>query len=49
MSVMTIEEIKKRIAELDKQIAEYPYWGAALTAMDEERSKLKSQLANEEK
>lgn len=32
-----IERARARIAELDKQIAEYPRWGAALSAMDSER------------
>lgn len=31
------DELKARLAELDAQIDEYPHWGAALTAWDEER------------
>jgi len=42
---MTKEEMKDRIAELDTLIAEYPYWGAALTAYDEERNALQRNLA----
>lgn len=34
---MTTDERKARATELDRRIAEYPYWGAALSAMDEER------------
>ena len=45
---MTQEEIKARIAELDKEIAEYPYWGAALAAMDEERRALRRMLGRKE-
>ncbi len=41
---MSEDEIKERIACLDKEIAEYPYWGAALGAMDEERRELKRSL-----
>ena len=41
---MTAAEIRARIKELDKQIAAYPYWGAALTAMDEERRGLRQSL-----
>jgi len=43
---MTIEQIEARIAYLDKEIAEYPYWGAALSAMDEERQGLLRRLAD---
>lgn len=39
---MTVVAAIARIAELDKAIAEYPSWGAALTAMDEERKELAS-------
>lgn len=39
-----IADAKARIAELDKQIAEYPHWGAAITALDEERKELLNTL-----
>lgn len=29
--------LRARLRVLDARIAEYPFWGAALTAMDEER------------
>ena len=38
--LMSIQETIERVEGLDKRIAEYPYWGAALTAMDEERRSL---------
>jgi prefoldin subunit 5 len=41
---MTIEDVEKRIAELDAKIEAYPYWGAALTAMAEEQRELRSLL-----
>lgn len=41
---MTRDEIVTRLADLDKQIAEAPHWGAALGAMDEERKELRSEL-----
>ncbi len=34
--VMTTEQRHMRLAYLEREIAEYPCWGAALTAMDEE-------------
>lgn len=40
----TRKALLERIAQLDKEISEYPYWGAALTAMDEERRELKLEL-----
>ena len=30
--------LEERLAYLNKQISEYPYWGAALTAYNEERN-----------
>ena len=44
---MTRGELERRIAELESQIAAYPYWGAALSAMDEERRGLKRSLDNQ--
>ena len=44
---MTEEEetkIRDRIAYLDLRIAATPHWGAALTAMDEERKGLLKRL-----
>ncbi len=41
---MTVAQMRARIRELDKQIADYPYWGAVLTAWNEERSALKHNL-----
>ena len=38
------EEAEARLAWLEKEIASYPHWGAALTAMDEERRSLKRAL-----
>lgn len=35
------EKLQARLAEVEKRIAEYPCWGAALTALDEERRELK--------
>jgi hypothetical protein len=36
--------IRQRIAYLDLRIASTPHWGAALTAMDEERKGLLARL-----
>ena len=36
--MMTLKELRERKQELDERIASYPYWGAALTAMNEERN-----------
>lgn len=41
---MTAESAQARIAELDRQIAAAPHWGAAISAMDEERKELQSFL-----
>lgn len=35
------EKMEIRLRIIEKQIAEYPYWGGALTALDEERRGLK--------
>ena len=45
---MTTDQQRMRLAWLEREIAEYPYWGAALTAMDEERSGLQRSLADDE-
>lgn len=36
---------RERVKELDQRIADYPCWGAALTAMDEERRGLHKAIA----
>lgn len=46
---MTLKEMKARLAYLEKEIADYPYWGAALTAMDEERRGLKQGIKARER
>lgn len=43
---MTLEEARKRLAELEKKIGEYPYWGAALGAMDEEARALRCYITS---
>lgn len=40
-----LEKLRARKRELDTQISEYPYWGAAITAMDEERRGIERQIA----
>lgn len=45
---MTREQMLARVRELDEQIAAYPHWGAALTAMDEERRGLIHMLERQE-
>ena len=35
----------ERLAEVNRQIAEYPYWGAALTALSEEQRGLEREIA----
>lgn len=44
---LTYESAMARVEELDKEIAAYPHWGAALTAMDEERKGLLGFIARE--
>ena len=41
---MSDERIKARIAKLEKDIMDYPCWGAAIAAMGEELRNLKRQL-----
>lgn len=41
-------ELEKRLAEVNARISAYPYWGAALTALDEERRGLERAIANEQ-
>ena len=45
----SLKEIKDRLAFLNKEISNYPYWGAALSAMDEERQALINILKFREK
>jgi hypothetical protein len=45
---MTREQMLARVRELDAKIAAYPHWGAALTAMDEERRGLIQALERQE-
>jgi hypothetical protein len=40
------EKLLTRIRELEARIKAYPFWGAALTAMDEERRGLLRTLRN---
>jgi hypothetical protein len=42
--MMTVDECKRKIADLDAKIEAYPYWGAVLTVWDEERRGLKRSL-----
>jgi len=42
-------KIRDRIAYLDLRIAATPHWGAALTAMDEERKGLLNRLEPKDK
>lgn len=44
----TLEEAKERLAYLEREIAAYPCWGAALTAMDEEARGLRRYIAARE-
>ena len=46
---MTLQEAKARLRYLDRKIAEYPHWGAALTAMDEERKALFAWVQHQER
>ncbi len=41
---LTLQQQRARLAWLDSEIAEYPFWGGALTAMDEESSRLRRAL-----
>jgi hypothetical protein len=34
---MSRQQLEARLVELNKKIAEYPHWGAVLTAWEEER------------
>lgn len=45
MSKMSKEQVEARIAYLDLEIANCPSWGAAVSAMNEERKALKRTLA----
>jgi len=41
---MSRQQLEKRLAELDEKIANYPRWGAVLTAWDEERQGIERAL-----
>ncbi len=44
MTNRTLIKKKLRVAYLNKAIKEYPHWGAAIAAMDEERRSLKATI-----
>ncbi len=46
--MLTTEQQRKRLAFLEREIANYPGWGAALTAMDEEARNLRRNLEDDE-
>jgi len=39
-----LERMRARLAELERRIAAAPHWGAALTALDEERRALRRNI-----
>lgn len=41
---MTADQIRVRLAAVNKSIAEYPCWGAGLTELSEEREELEQSL-----
>ena len=45
----TLKELKERLATLEREIDEYPSWGAWLTVADEERRGLKAQIERMDK
>jgi hypothetical protein len=38
------QQLERRLAEIEEKIANYPHWGAVLTAWDEDRRGIMSAL-----